>query len=40
MAIRDHCGRQHRPEVILLDLDLPDMTGYEVARSLRSDPTF
>jgi CheY-like chemotaxis protein len=26
-----------RPEVILLDIGLPQMTGYEVARKLRDD---
>jgi signal transduction histidine kinase/ActR/RegA family two-component response regulator len=30
-------ARQHRPAVILLDLHLPDMTGAEVLRELRSD---
>jgi len=28
----------HRPEVVLLDIGLPEMNGYEVARRLRSDP--
>ena len=27
-----------RPEIILLDIGLPGMSGYEVAKSLRSDP--
>lgn len=29
-----------RPDVILLDISLPGMTGYEVAALLRSDPSF
>ncbi|MEJ8566384.1 PAS domain S-box protein [Elongatibacter sediminis] len=31
-------ARQHRPEVILLDLHLPDIGGEEVLRRLRADP--
>jgi signal transduction histidine kinase/CheY-like chemotaxis protein len=30
--------RNFRPEIILLDIGLPGMSGYEVARSLRSEP--
>ena len=29
---------QTRPDMILLDIQLPEMDGYEVARALRSDP--
>lgn len=31
-------ARSWNPEVMLVDLALPDMTGYEVARAIRSDP--
>jgi signal transduction histidine kinase len=31
-------ARKVRPEVVLCDLDLPGMSGYEVARALRQDP--
>ena len=41
-ALRGDLGlslaREHRPEVILLDLDLPDLHGREVLRTLRTDP--
>ena len=40
-----HTGRQaieasetYRPDVVLLDISLPDMSGYEVARRLRNTP--
>jgi CheY-like chemotaxis protein len=29
----------HKPHVILLDIGLPNMSGYEVARRLRSSPS-
>jgi CheY-like chemotaxis protein len=31
-------AREHRPEAILLDLDLPDIPGHEVLARLQSDP--
>jgi CheY-like chemotaxis protein len=31
-------ARAHRPDVILLDIGLPRMDGFEVARRLRQDP--
>ena len=33
-------ARLHRPDVILLDLRLPGMTGTEAMRILRADPSF
>ncbi len=33
-------AREHRPEVVLLDIGLPGLDGYEVARRLRDDATF
>ena len=33
-------ARLHRPEVILLDLRMPVMTGTDAMRTLRSDPSF
>ena len=37
-AIRQ--ARLHRPDVILLDLRMPGMTGTDALRELRSDPSF
>jgi CheY-like chemotaxis protein len=31
-------AQQHRPELILLDVNLPDIDGHEVLRRLRADP--
>ncbi len=31
-------ARLYRPELIVLDIDMPGMTGYEVCRTIRKDP--
>jgi CheY-like chemotaxis protein len=33
-------AREMKPDVIILDIALPDSSGYEIARLLRSDPSF
>ena len=33
-------AQSYRPDVVVLDLGLPDITGYEVARQLRAQPQF
>jgi len=32
-------ARAHRPELVLLDVMLPDISGLEVCRELKNDPT-
>ena len=31
-------ARKHRPDIIFLDIGLPGLNGYEVARAVRADP--
>jgi two-component system cell cycle response regulator len=31
-------ARANHPDIILLDIQLPDMTGYEVCKKVKSDP--
>jgi signal transduction histidine kinase/ActR/RegA family two-component response regulator len=31
-------AREHRPEVIICDIGLPDISGYDLVRALRADP--
>jgi len=33
-------AREYRPDVILLDIELPSMDGFSIARALRRDPRF
>ena len=30
---------QHKPDVVVLDLMLPDQSGYDVCKAIRADPT-
>lgn len=34
------CARLHRPDVVILDLNLPDISGYEVLKSLKAVSEF
>jgi CheY-like chemotaxis protein len=31
-------GREHHPDIAILDIGMPDMSGYEVARTARAEP--
>jgi two-component system CheB/CheR fusion protein len=33
-------AREFRPEVLLLDIGLPRLSGYDIARQVRGDPAF
>jgi CheY-like chemotaxis protein len=33
-------AKEYRPDVVVLDIGLPGMSGYEVARALRAEPEF
>ena len=30
-------GREHRPDVVILDIGMPDLNGYDVARTARNE---
>ena len=32
-------AREFRPQIVLLDIGLPGIRGYEIARAMRKDPT-
>lgn len=34
------CARKHRPDLILMDLRMPGVSGFEAMRTLRVDPRF
>lgn len=34
------CAQTSRPDVILMDLSLPEMDGWEATRLIKADPTF